>query len=444
MPKTVDNYFLLDYALDRLYTEEINVAQLREQWHSYCIAKKESDIIDLYIHIPFCYSKCTYCMHHSFPTTDPQQMTSHYLFFLEKYLRHFNKAFNTISFANVYIGGGTPNILEEKGLKELREILASSISLAENTDGSLYERTGEMNPAWATKEQITIMRQMGINRISFGIQSFCKRTLQKVNRKYTDPDYLNRLVEHAKAIGVKEVNADLILGLADEDADDMSRSCKILRSSGVDTITLYTIQEHIDESKLFTTTQEFYHRIAKIRGRLMEESKAEGFILKESEDFSETSPAICLYRDRDSPFQNKYLFHEEKNSVFAVGPGATGKIFGRLRYKNTERLFDRRNLISYGMQITTEDDIASLIISQLNNGELEESFIIKRFGKGFDGIHTDIFKLLIEREILKTVTKKGERSLVWNADSLREQAVYSLIFFSEDLLKKYRKVTKGY
>ncbi|MCH5336030.1 MAG: coproporphyrinogen III oxidase family protein [Campylobacter sp.] len=155
----------------------------------------------LYIHIPFCQSKCHYC---SFTSLNKKNYEKAYFKALLEDLKFqfdfFKLSKNSLN--TLFIGGGTPSVIEAKFYEELFIFLAPYLN--KNS-----ENTIEANPNSANLEWLKNMKEFGINRISFGAQSFHSKKLEFLGRTHTQKE-LFESVENAKKSGFKNINIDLI------------------------------------------------------------------------------------------------------------------------------------------------------------------------------------------------------------------------------------------
>jgi len=156
----------------------------------------------LYIHIPYCDSKCHYCSFNSY--TDKFNTRENYLSALEKQLRYELKRFEVKNkeIETIFIGGGTPSTIHPKLYKSIFKILSP---LLKND----AEITTEANPNSATISWLQGMFELGVNRVSFGVQSFQKEKLKALNRSHS-PQQAIEAIDNAKEIGFKHISLDLI------------------------------------------------------------------------------------------------------------------------------------------------------------------------------------------------------------------------------------------
>lgn len=171
----------------------------------------------LYIHIPYCHSKCSYCDFYSTPRTGDMET------YIDSLIREFDLRRDelTQTVTTVYIGGGTPSILPERLLIRLIDGLGQRIDIH-----SLKEFTIEANPEDITPQWLACATDAGIDRISMGIQSFNDSELQAVNRRHDAATAIHAvsLISHA----VRRYSCDLIYGLPGQTIDSWLASLKRL------------------------------------------------------------------------------------------------------------------------------------------------------------------------------------------------------------------------
>ena len=156
----------------------------------------------LYIHIPYCDSKCNYCSFNSYVGRyDTKEL---YMSQLIKQLSFELKRFEAQkgSIDSVFIGGGTPSCVEAKLYEDIFKLLS-------NYHIDNIEITTEANPNSATKEWLKSMKDMGVSRVSFGVQSFDESKLKALARAHTKAQAI-QAIEDAHKIGYKNISLDLI------------------------------------------------------------------------------------------------------------------------------------------------------------------------------------------------------------------------------------------
>jgi oxygen-independent coproporphyrinogen-3 oxidase len=169
----------------------------------------------LYVHIPFCFHKCHYCDFYSITRQTPDRMNR----FVDLILREAEmwSSEATISptprpsFRTIFFGGGTPSLLPLADMQRLIEGLRQRFDLAR-----VDEWTVECNPATVTPEYCNMLRSAGVNRLSFGAQSFNPAELAMLERHH-EPDDVPRSIAMARAAGFHRLNVDMIYAVPGQD-----------------------------------------------------------------------------------------------------------------------------------------------------------------------------------------------------------------------------------
>jgi len=160
----------------------------------------------LYIHIPFCKSKCLYCDFYSI--TDLAR-TSSFLAALEREMELADQS--RLTFDTLYIGGGTPSVLEATAIEQIIAAAFKHFSIQSDA-----EVTIEVNPGTVAFEDLRRYRQCGINRLNIGIQSFQEENLKFLGRIHSREEALLS-VDRARQAGFKNIGLDLIYGLPEQE-----------------------------------------------------------------------------------------------------------------------------------------------------------------------------------------------------------------------------------
>ncbi len=186
----------------------------------------------LYIHIPFCQRKCLYCDFISFP--GGRERFPAYLQALGLELGQRLKA--ELEIASIYIGGGTPTVLPTEALTELLKKIKAAAQVLPNA-----EITIEANPGSVTKEQLALLFQAGVNRLSLGAQSGKDRFLKKLGRGHTTRQ-VETTFATARKVGFSNINLDLIFGLPEETIVDWTETLKWATALGPEHLSCYGLQ----------------------------------------------------------------------------------------------------------------------------------------------------------------------------------------------------------
>lgn len=190
--------------------------------------------IGLYIHIPFCRQKCLYC---DFPSyTNLNYLFRDYIAALCREITGLGGIFTNDVIDTVYVGGGTPTLLSAGQISAVMDYVRHSLNLAADAEVSI-----EANPGTVDHAKLVALMECGINRISFGVQSFSDHLLRKVGRIHT-ADEAASAVSLAHKAGFKNINIDLMYGLPGQTIQDLRYSIETAATLGVQHLSIYGLK----------------------------------------------------------------------------------------------------------------------------------------------------------------------------------------------------------
>lgn len=171
--------------------------------------------LGLYIHIPFCKQKCYYCDFVSYAKNE-----KFFERYIEALLEEMNNFFdnNDIEIKTIYIGGGTPSIIDAKYIEKIMNFFKEKDLLKKTK-----EITIEVNPGTVDEEKIKCYKKAGINRLSIGLQSTDDNMLKKIGRIHCYKDFLNTY-KFAKEAGFDNINVDIMIGLPKQKISDVKNT----------------------------------------------------------------------------------------------------------------------------------------------------------------------------------------------------------------------------
>ena len=187
--------------------------------------------IGIYVHIPFCKSKCYYCDFTSF--ANKETMVCDYVECLIKEIK--NKASSNYCVKTIFIGGGTPSFIDFCYIEKIIETINKNYCVDKNA-----EITIEVNPGSANKEKLESYLKSGINRLSIGLQSANNELLKKIGRIHKYEDY-EKTIELAKKVGFHNINTDIIIGLPDQTIYDVEDTINKIISLDIQHISMYSL-----------------------------------------------------------------------------------------------------------------------------------------------------------------------------------------------------------
>jgi oxygen-independent coproporphyrinogen III oxidase len=191
----------------------------------------------LYIHIPFCQTRCPYC---NFVTTSEYSPELRERFFraISLETKRARDIYGALSFDTLYLGGGTPSNLSVPELRRLVDGVCSAFEFKKD-----YECTCELNPGDGDEVKLKTLCELGVNRISLGCQSFSDEILKKLGRRHTARD-IKETVSKIRQAGIFNISFDLMLRLPGQTAPDFQDSLKRCIELGAAQVSLYDLEVH--------------------------------------------------------------------------------------------------------------------------------------------------------------------------------------------------------
>jgi oxygen-independent coproporphyrinogen III oxidase len=195
-----------------------------------------TEVGGLYVHVPFCFHKCHYCDFYSLAGQTAERLARYVDFLLIEAIRWSKGSFGPmVRPRTVFIGGGTPSLLPLEHMKRLLSGLRQSLDLSE-----VGEWTVECNPATVDAEYCSMLRECGVDRLSFGAQSFDAGEL-KILERHHHPEDVYRSMEIARNAGFQRTNIDLIFAIPGQTMQSWSRSLEAAIATGTRHLSCYDL-----------------------------------------------------------------------------------------------------------------------------------------------------------------------------------------------------------
>ena len=173
-------------------------------------------MLGLYIHIPFCVTKCKYCDFNSFKIDLNEKKK--YLNYLGEEMKLYKEEIKNREIDSVFVGGGTPSILNENEINILFEKIKENFNIKSNA-----EITMECNPGTLTLNKLKAMKKSGVNRLSIGLQAVQNHHLKYIGRIHTFEEF-EKNYHDAKQMGFDNINIDLMYALPNQSREDWMES----------------------------------------------------------------------------------------------------------------------------------------------------------------------------------------------------------------------------
>ena len=320
---------------------------------------------NVYIHIPFCKSKCKYCSFISFPKLELKEQ------YLDALIKEIQYYYKNEKLDTIYFGGGTTSLFTTEEFNTL-------LNLFNFTDET--EITAELNPDGLTPEYLKNLKSIGINRISLGCQTFDDNILQLIGRRHTSKQ-VEDAVNFAQNAGFNNISLDFIYGLPNQTAEMFAKDLKHAIELGIQHISLYGLK--IDEGCYFYT---------RMPENLPDEDAQADMYLKAIEILKDFKHYEISNFGKPSRHNLNYW---NNNNYYGFGAAAHGYI-ENTRYSNIENLEDYiKNPIKHSTQhlLSKQEQLEEEIFLGFRKMEgIDISLINDKFNINFDEKYSKIIK----------------------------------------------------
>ncbi|HEX9002807.1 MAG TPA: radical SAM family heme chaperone HemW [Blastocatellia bacterium] len=212
-----------------------------------------SNLAGIYLHIPFCETRCHYC---NFATGGYEsELARRYVAALREEILRAEATPEMQTVDSIYFGGGTPTTLSVEQLSGIIELCREKFDVAPNT-----EITSEANPGTISQEFLENLRAAGVNRLSFGVQSFDDGELKMIGRSHSAED-ARQAVRMARAAGFANVSIDLIAGLPEQKMTTWRRNLEEAFALEPDHLSVYLLELYKDAPLLHRVNRGELHAI---------------------------------------------------------------------------------------------------------------------------------------------------------------------------------------
>ncbi len=366
----------------------------------------------IYIHVPFCKQKCTYCDFASFPRELGKAES--YFACLYREIEGRSKQYPGRVIDTIYIGGGTPSVVEAKFIAGAIRQVKKCFHVRETC-----EITIELNPGTVDEEKIKEYKSVGINRFSIGLQTGYDEQLKKLNRIHTAKDFLNC----CNLLKGENISADILIGLSGQTLDQVKKTVDLAIAGGVSHISVYALTPEVGtpiytdylNGELLSDDE-----VADIYDGIRAYLKEKGFNRYEVSNF-------CLdgYQSRHN------MNYWKRGEYIGVGVSASSFMENR-RFTNTFSIDEYINAVIYNKSPEISSDI-------IDDADARFEFImlalrteiglnIKEYNKKFNGDFESEYK---------TELNKKAQFLERNGDNLKIKEEY--LYVQNDIILAFMK-----
>ena len=364
----------------------------------------------VYIHIPFCKSKCFYC---DFPSYAGREA------FMGDYVKALVKEIETIGAlrveaagtpATIYIGGGTPSLLPMELLETLLAALRRIFIEAdfpqgerarERAEAGAVEYTLECNPGTVDLDKLKLCRMLGVNRLSFGVQSFDDRLLRRIGRIHTGLEAM-RSLHLARIAGFDNISMDLMYGLPEERLEDFRHDLQAMAELSPEHISVYGLQLELGTA--------FYQMQEKGRLTLPSDEETEAMY----DLMADFLPEKGYERYEISSFawpgrQSRHNLSYWQDAEYLGLGAAAHSYLGAMRYENTHDILAYIEGIRAGEsvrrleeQVTEKAHKEEFCFLALRTREgIEKAAFLETFGVPIEEIYDEAIRNLVGKKLLE-------------------------------------------
>jgi oxygen-independent coproporphyrinogen-3 oxidase len=382
---------------------------------SAAVGNSQTNKLSLYIHIPFCHQLCYYCGCNKVITRH-QHKADLYLDFLEQEAKANSALFSHYTVEQLHLGGGTPTFLTVAQMSRLMAVVKQYFAFADNAQQSI-----EIDPRSLADDMLAHLRELGFNRVSFGIQDFNDDVQAAVNREQC-ADKVASLVSEARSLGFSSVNADMIYGLPLQTPESFAESIERLIALSPDRVSVFNYahlpsrfaaQRKIKEADLPEPEQ----KLAMFKQTLAQMNAA-GYVNIGMDHFAKATDSLAVAQQKGELHRNfqGYTTHGDCD-LLGLGASSISQI-GDCILQNPKELKDYYQAVSEfgvpvvkGLTLTNDDKIRAFVIKEIIcHFQLDFALVENKFGIRFNEYFAD--------ELASLKTFAGDNMITLNAESL--------------------------
>ncbi|MCC3867579.1 radical SAM family heme chaperone HemW [Terrisporobacter mayombei] len=343
-------------------------------------------MLGLYVHIPFCISKCKYCDFNSYKLNLDEKRK--YLNALQREMKFYEEEIRGKEIDTIFIGGGTPSILNQEEIRFLFDNIKNNFNIKNNA-----EITMECNPGTLTLNKLKTMKECGVNRLSIGLQAVQNNHLEYIGRIHTYEEFEKNYYQ-AKEVGFKNINIDLMYALPNQSKKDWMESLEKIVKLNPTHISAYSL--------ILEEDTELFKMYERKEFKLLDEDtdiEMYEYTINYLKSHGYNQYEISNYSKEGFECKHNILYWKCENYL-GLGASASG-FLNETRYNNLSELNKYENIInSFKKPIEWEEKLCI-------KDKIEESiFLGLRMNEGikfrdFNEKYNINFKEVYEKEINK-------------------------------------------
>lgn len=352
-------------------------------------ADRPDEPLSLYTHVPFCESRCTYCGCMTI-ITQKREIAVAYVEYLQREIAMLASALGgRRRLVQHHWGGGTPTYLTTEQIVRLDATVNEHFDVVPDAEHAI-----EIDPRVTTREQITLLRRLGFNRLSMGVQDFTPEVQNAINRHQSEQQTRNLYI-FARDAGFESINLDLIYGLPRQTLDTFRRTLDSVASMRPERIAVYSYahvpwlrpnQKTIDPSELPDANLKF-----ELFGAAIETFTAAGYQQIGMDHFALPDDELAVAA-RERRLHRNFMGYTTRPAadMLGIGVSAIGDVCGAFaqNHKKLPRYYEAidagRFPVERGYLLSTDDSIRRYVITQLMcNFHVDRVAVQERFGIDF-------------------------------------------------------------
>ena len=388
---------------------------------------------NMYIHIPYCTGKCTYCYFGCYSLAEAPLGKNQYVERLCKEMEMINKKYGSVKIQSLHFGGGTPTTLTEQNFDKIFTSIRNNFDLKSN-----IEITCESSPETISEKKLICLLKNGVNRLNIGIQTLNNQLLKNINRRHDANQAIESIIM-AKKEGFKNINVDLIYGLEEQTMKDWEETLHTILDLNLESISTYRLRIH-PNSKIRDQASLFDEKLA------IEMYVAMLNIMGQYQYYQCSSHKFAIKKE----LAQKQIVNKrgiKNNTLIPVGMAAYGYI-GKTLFWNERRMENYihkidNNLLPYsiGYKLDKIEEMAKSCVLGIHNVEgINLIEFTEKFGQDINSIYGNLIYDLKKNELIeitKSHLKLSKLGMVF-ADEIATK------FYSDTIKKMLSKKKKKY
>lgn len=394
-----------------------------EKTINYMKKSKKNHNFWLYVHIPFCHTRCFFCTCVTTVENDKSKYDK-YLDLIEIESKQFSKIFENVEFNSVYVWWWTPTILTAKQIDRFYNIIKNNFNLS-----NVKQIMTEGSPYSINEEKIKILAKHWINKMTFWVQSLDSKTLEKNNRFQWFNDVKNAIYL-ARKYWIKYINLDVMAWLPKQDMDWFKETIDLIQTLNPTTVNV---------NWFWPTKNTNYIKNGNIYNneniKLRNEMESYGHFLEDIE-----------YSLEDPKKKNIQLYNSKNynSSILWLWYWAISHVFWNLHYSkqsfsNYTKFINWEKILLQWIKLSFEDEIVTYLINNLKNKVYFDNFY-NLFWKELNNTRIykeKIIKLILKKIIIKWKDKDREYIIFFNSKSHLYSSIYSKYLYDLKYINEF-------